>query len=149
MHDTLKNIKGYVHIDHYDGDMNLIKTYDFENLVVTTGLQWVAARLNDPVPPYMNYIAVGTNNIPPALPDTSLGVEIARIAVSAPGGSISGQSIYYNATFGPGVGTGGLQEAGIFDSAAAGNMLSRVVYPVINKSASDTVAVTWTITIGN
>ena len=148
MHDTIKNIRGFVQIKHYDGSMNLIEEYNFENLVVTTGLQWAAARLNDPVPPVMNYIALGTSNVAPLLTDTTLSVEVTRGAVSLAGGAVSGQSIQYNRNFCPGEGTAALQEAGIFDSASGGTMLSRVTYPVINKSASDTVAVTWTITIG-
>ncbi len=53
----------------------------------------------------------------------------------------------YTATFPPGVGTGALVEAGIFNDPAVGTMLSRVVYPVVNKGAADTMSVTWTVTV--
>jgi hypothetical protein len=148
MKDVIKNIRGFVNILHYDENKNLIQEYNFENLVVTTGQQWVASRLNDPVTPVMNWIAVGTNNAVPALNQTTLSTELFRDVVSVLGGAVSGSSIVYNQTILPGDATGALVEAGIFNQAAAGTMLSRVTFPVINKSAADTVAITWTITVG-
>jgi hypothetical protein len=46
-----------------------------------------------------------------------------------------------------GVGTGAISEAGIFNASSGGTMLCRTVFPVVNKQASDTIAITWTITI--
>jgi hypothetical protein len=51
-------------------------------------------------------------------------------------------------TFGAGVGTGALTEAGIFNAATAGVMLSRVVFSVVNKASTDALTITWAITIG-
>jgi hypothetical protein len=93
----------------------------------------------------MNYIGVGTSGTAAALGNTTLGTEIAREAVTVAGGSTSGTTIIYSATFAAGTGTGALQEAGIFQSSSGSTMLSRVVYPVINKGAGDTVSVLWTI----
>lgn len=148
MKDTIKNIKGYVDILHYNEEMELIEELHFENLVVTTGLQWIAGRLNVPIPAIMDYIAVGTDGTPPVLSDTGLAIEIYRAPVSVSGGAVSGNSIVFNQTIPAGSATGTLQEAGIFDLSSAGTMLSRVTYPVINKGPSDTIAITWTITIG-
>jgi len=148
MKDTIKNIHGIVEILRYDEQMNLVEHHTYNNLVVTTGLQWVAARLNDPTPAVMNYIAVGTNNAAPALGQTTLSTEIYRAPVSALGGAVSGNSIIYNQTIGPGDATGALVEAGIFNQASGGTMLSRVTYPILNKGSGDTIAITWTITVG-
>jgi hypothetical protein len=137
--------KGTVQVKHWDSEGNLLRDSIHENLVVTTGLQWIAGRLNDPAPAVMNYIAVGTSNTAPALNQTALFAEVARVVVTVPGGSTSGQTIVYSATYNPGVGTGALQEAGIFQSLVGSTMLSRVTYPVINKGPSDTISIIWTI----
>ena len=55
--------------------------------------------------------------------------------------------LVYIATFPPGTGTGALVEAGLFNAAAAGTLLCRTIYSVINKAAGDSLTVTWTITI--
>lgn len=50
------------------------------------------------------------------------------------------------ATFGAGVGTGAITEAGIFDSATqdAGNMWLYASFAAVNKAAGDSLSVTWT-----
>jgi hypothetical protein len=53
----------------------------------------------------------------------------------------------YSASFGAGVGTGALTEAGIFNASSAGTLLCRTVFSVINKAANDTMSITWTVTL--
>jgi len=50
-------------------------------------------------------------------------------------------------TFGAGVGTGAVTEAGIFNASSAGTMLCRTTFSVINKAAADTLGITWTVTV--
>jgi len=138
-------IRGDVKIQRYLENGDLAETVNVKNLVVTTGLEWITGRLNDPTPTVMGYIAVGTDNTVPALNQTTLVNEIWRQPTTVPGGSVSGVTIVYTCAIGPGNGTGALVEAGIFNAGTAGTMLSRVTYPVINKGASDTVVVEWTI----
>jgi hypothetical protein len=139
------HFRGDVKIKRYLETGELAEQRDVKNLVVTTGLEWIIGRLNAPVPPVMSYIAVGTNNTVPQLNQTTLITEIWRQPTTVAGGSVSGVTIVYTTAIGPGNGTGALQEAGIFDQGSLGTMLSRVTYPVINKGASDTVVVEWTI----
>jgi Phage tail-collar fibre protein len=148
MEEQLKNISGIVTITRYNNAMEVVETHTFKNLVVQTGLNWIAARCNNPVPDVMDYIAVGTDNTIPALNQTALVAELVRVAVNPSGGAVSNNQLAFNTILGAGVGTGGLQEAGIFDASTGGAMLSRVTYPIINKGASDTVAISWTITFG-
>jgi len=138
-------IKGTVRIQRWNKNGDLTLDTTFENLVVTSGLQWIIGRLNSPVPPVMNYIAVGTGTALPTLSDTTLETEVARQAVSVAGGSVSGQTIVYSTSYGPGVATATLTEAGIFQEATGSSMLSRVTYPAINKGVDDTVSILWTI----
>ena len=53
------------------------------------------------------------------------------------------------ADFGAGIGTGAITEAGTFDSATqnSGNMWMYSTFAVINKAASDTLKITWTLTL--
>ena len=139
------NVTGWVEFLHYDQDMNLIEKRSFKNLVVTTGLEWITSRMASNSAAVMKYIAVGTDNTAPAAGQTALISELARVAVSPSGGSVSGATVTYTAEFGPGVGTGTLQEAGIFQESSASTMLSRVIYTSIVKSASDTIVIQWTV----
>jgi len=148
MKETPLKVRGYVELKHYDKDLNLIETRNFENLVVTTGLEWIASCLNTPVPPVMNWIGFGTSNQLPALGDTALIAEIYRKDVQQAGGGISGNTIVYSLVLNPGEGDGALQEAGIFNNSPGGTMLSRVTFPTLNKGPTDTIGVTWTIVIG-
>ena len=81
MKDSINNIQGHVNILHYNEKNELIKEYSFKNLVVTTGLNWIADRLNTPAPAVMNYIAVGTDNTLPAANQTALVSEVYRLSL--------------------------------------------------------------------
>lgn len=137
-------LRGDVHIviDREDGTREVI---DHHNLVVDVGKAFVASRMVGNTPNVMSHMAVGTNNAAPAAGQTALSTEIARVAFDSAGAAAA--VVTYTATFGPGVGTGALVEAGLFNASSVGTMLSRVVYPVVNKNAGDTMSVTWTITV--
>jgi hypothetical protein len=61
--------------------------------------------------------------------------------------TVAGAVVTYVATFGPGVGTGAIVEAGIFNAASSGTMLCRTVFSVVNKGADDAMTITWQITV--
>ena len=44
-------------------------------------------------------------------------------------------------------GTGAITEAGIFNASSSGTMLCRTVFSVVNKGASDSMTITWTVTV--
>lgn len=117
---------------------------EIDNLVVTSGLGFIASRMVGTTQAVMSHMAVGTGAVAPALANTALGTELTRVALS--GSSATGAVTTYSATFGPGVGTGALTEAGIFNAASAGTMLNRVTFSVVNKAAGDTLSITWTVT---
>ena len=50
-------------------------------------------------------------------------------------------------TFAAGAATAALTEAGVFNAASAGTMLDRVIFPVINKGAADTLQAVFTFTL--
>lgn len=118
----------------------------FKNLVVTVGLGFIASRMVAASANVMSHMALGTNATAPSLANTALGAEAARAALTSAGAA--GAVATYVGTFGPGVGTGAITEAGIFNAGVAGDMLSRTVFPVVNKQAGDTMAISWTVTLG-
>jgi hypothetical protein len=129
------------------GPDGIIKTnHNVDNLVVTTGKQWIAARMYDSATPdEMSHMGVGTDNTAANVSDTTLAVEAARVALTST--TVSTNTTQYLASFAAGTGTGALVEAGIFNDSSAGTMLCRTVFPVVNKGADDTLSITWTITI--
>jgi hypothetical protein len=120
------------------------------NLVVDTGSAFIASRMKDATKAAMSHIAVGTGNAAPAKAQTALSNEIARailtsttiVTTNAPN-----DAIQYLATFAPGIGTGAIVEAAIFNASSVGEMLARTVFAVINKGALDTLTITWKVTV--
>ena len=94
----------------------------------------------------MTHMAVGTGSTAAAAGNTALETQLgSRVALTST--TVTSNSTAYVATFGAGVGTGALTEAGIFNASTSGTMLCRTLFAVINKGAADTMTITWTITI--
>jgi hypothetical protein len=118
-----------------------------KNLVVTTGLGYIASRMKDTSQGAMSHMAVGTNNTAAALGNTALGAEAARVALTST--VVTGSQIAYSATFPAGTPASltALTEAAILNAASNGTMLCRTVFPTVNKDVGDTLSVVWTITL--
>ena len=117
-----------------DSEGNTKEERQINNLVVTSGLTYIASRMKDATATAMGYMAIGTGTTAAAAGDTAL--------VTATGAAIA-----YVTTWAAGDGTGAITEAGIFNAASAGDMLARTVFSVVNKDADDTLSITWTITL--
>ena len=143
--DTLK-VEGNLVIVKTDG-AGVTETREFKNLVVTAGKTYIAARMAGTTAAVMSHMAVGTGNVAAIVSNTALQTEIGRIALTVSGGTPSANTVTYSATFPAGTGTGALTEAGILNASTAGAMLCRTVFPVINKQAADTIAITWAVSI--
>lgn len=118
---------------------------EVKNLVVTTGKGYVASRMKDATATAMSHMGVGTGSTAAAAGDTALGSEVDRNALAST--TVSGADITYVATFAAGDGTGALTEAGLFNASSSGTMLCRTVFAVVNKGASDSMTITWTVTV--
>lgn len=138
---------GDVSIKLFDEFGNLKDERQEKNLVVTTGRTFIIARMaTTGQPNQMSHMAIGSSSTAPAAGQTALTSQLAIVALATAGGSPSGTSITYTATFGAGVGTSTtVQEAGIFNAASAGTMLARLTFTAVNKGASDILTITWTI----
>jgi hypothetical protein len=131
-------------LEREDGSLEVTTV---ENLVLTAGKGVVADRMKAvPTTSHFTHMAVGTGSSPVGVGDIGLAAEIARVVLGA--ATVAAAVVTYTAQFGPGVGTGALQEAGIFNAAGGGVELCRTLFAIINKAAGDTLNVTWTVTVG-
>ena len=144
LQDSLK-LSGRVGIVLRDKDGNIIEEQTTENLVVNDGLNFICSRMEGTSQNVMSHMAVGTDSTAVAAGDTTLGTELARVALTST--TVSTNTIEYVASYSAGTGTGALVEAGIFNAASAGDMLCSVRFDVINKAAADSMTITWTITL--
>jgi hypothetical protein len=138
-------VTGMVNVVVRDDAGKIKQEFTVPNLVVDTGLAFIASRMKDTTDDAMSHMAVGTDNTAASAADTTLGTELARQALAS--STVTSNSIAYVATFAAGTGTGALTEAGLFNDPTTGTMLCRTVFAVINKGAADSMTVTWTVTI--
>jgi len=117
---------------------------EIPNLVVTDGKKWVADRMND-ANTVMSHMAVGTGTTAAAAGDTTLDTEEDRNALTST--TVTDNEVAYVCSWASGDATASLTEAGLFDASSGGDMLARTVFSVVNKGASDTLTITWTITV--
>lgn len=145
MNDFLK-ATGKLSITLLDENNNVKDLIKINNIVVLTGKEWITNRMLNGASTLMSHMAMGLSNNNLSTSNTKLESEIARTSITS---SVVSNTIAYNATFAPGVATGTLVEAGIFNSATSnsGTMLARTVFSAINKLAADTLLVEWKITI--
>lgn len=118
-----------------------------DDLIVTTGLQWIAQRLTGVSSP-ITHMGIGTGTTGASAGDTALETEIARVALNSPGGTASGVNAVFVGEFTAGVGTGDITEIALFDAASGGTMLCRTVGAAIAKGAGDSLEFTSTIEAG-
>lgn len=146
MEEQLK-LTGRVNYKLFDSNGQLKDERDVNNVVVTVGKNYLALWLTQGTQSdfFMRYLALGTGVTAASASDTALQTELAtRVA----GTLSSSTNVWQNqGTFGAGVNTGAITEAGIFTASSAGTMLARQVFPVINKAAGDSLQVTWQITL--
>ena len=140
---------GELRITLRDENGNIKEDKTVPNLVVTVGKSVIASRLTGTTSSVMTHMALGTSSATPTGGDTTLGTEIgaSRVALATSGGVATANVIAYSAVFNAGVGTGAVVEAGIFNASSAGSMLCRTTFLAVNKAASDTLTIAWSVTI--
>jgi len=137
-------VTGQVSIVITDKDGQIKDQREIKNLVVTTGKEFIAARMVG-TPTAMSHMALGSNNTAADAGDTALGTELGRVSLAS--AAASGAVVTYTASFPAGTATGAVVEAGVFNAGSSGTMLCRTVFAVVNKGADDAMSVTWAITV--
>ena len=120
---------------------------EIDNLVVTAGKEWVASRMVGTSAGVRSHMGIGTSTTAAAAGQTALVSEHSdgRNALTGTP-SATNATVTYAATFAATECTGAITEAGIFNAASSGSMLCRTVFSVINKSASDSMTISWEVT---
>lgn len=139
-------LSGQLGIVLRDKDGNIKEERTERNLVVTTGLNYIASRMKDTTADVMTHMALGSGTTAAAAGQTDLVTLLgAREALDST--TVTANAVAYVASFEAGDATGAVTEAGIFNAASSGTMLCRTKFNVVNKAADDTMTVTWTITL--
>ena len=116
------------------------------NLVVSVGKTFIASRMAGTSSAVMSHMGLGSGTTAPVAGNTALETSLgANVALTST--TPSSNTVTYVATFGAGVSTGAVTEAGIFNALSSGVMLCRTTFPVVNKAAGDTITITWVVTI--
>jgi hypothetical protein len=118
---------------------------EIPNVVVSDGKDYVASRMKDATATAMSHMAIGTDSTAASSSDTALGTEAGRVSLTST--TVTNNEVEYVATFGAGTGTGAITEAGILNASSAGTLLCRTVFSVVNKGSSDSMTITWTVTV--
>ena len=116
------------------------------NQVQTLGKQHIADALSDQGETAMGWMAIGTGT-GQGVGDNTLATELDRQALDSGTPSHSGAVVTYSRTFAAGEGTGTVTEAGVFNDAAAGDMLIYTGAISFAKGAADALTINWTLTI--
>ena len=136
---------GKLTVEIKDKDGKIKDTRELTNLVVSDGLDFIASRMKDATATAMSHMAIGSGSTAAAAGNSALGSELGRVALTST--TVSGAVVTYVATFPAGTGTGAVTEAGILNASSSGDLLCRTVFSVVNKGASDSMTITWTVTV--
>ena len=139
-------LSGQIAIVLKDKDGNVKEERTEKNLVVTTGLNYIASRMKDASATAMTHMALGSGTTTAAAGQTDL-VTLLGSREALDSTTVTANAVAYVASFEAGDATGAVTEAGIFNAASGATMLCRVKFDVVNKAADDTMTVTWTITV--
>ena len=146
-------ITGHVVITHYDKNMNTIEKEEGHNLVVNSGLQFIAKLINAVSVLPFKFMAVGTDSTGEDPAQTTL---IAEVTTPSNMDRIEGTCTYvadYTAKISAQFtnNSGGnitLKEAGLFNTAVTGGqMISRKVFADKVMAVSETLQIDWSLSV--
>lgn len=148
-------LKGRVEIKLWgpDGELKdnrMIKDHRrFPNTVTTFGDKLVANRLSGASLAACTHMAVGTGTGGTSS-FNSLATETDRNALTSTtqGTTTNDNDVIYVGDWAAGDATAAITEAGIFNAASGPGMMVYSSFSAVNKGASDTLQITWTVTFG-
>ncbi len=133
----------------YGPDGELKQEVVGKNVVCTNGKEFLASFLYSAAlaaaTNTCKYLAIGSDSTAEAAANTALGTELSRHTGTV--SYISNQIYQVKATFAAGSGTGSVYEYGLFSSSTGGTLISRDTEGLISKGASDTLTVTYQLTL--
>ena len=140
-------LRGDVEIILRDKDGNIIDQRTIENTIVNGGYDFICDVIGNTTQPNdMAWTGIGEGTTGVLGTDTTLETEAARVA-NVYAHSTGTKVFTHTADYAAGTGTGAITESALLNASSAGIMLNRIVFSVINKGASDTLQVVWSITL--
>lgn len=136
----------------YDG--SVVERRQVNNTVATAGRAWVLKHIagtaifngNETRP--LSHLAVGTSTTAPATSDTTLGSEVTRRAIDAfttTNLTSNPPSYQIECSFATNEANTTLGEVGLLNSSASGTLLAHATFGTINKTTSNTLSISYTI----
>lgn len=125
-----------------------VETVHKDNIIVDVGFDFIADAIGKSAsrPGVMGWIALGTGTTAAAAGQTALVTELDRNAATY-AHTAGTKTFTFTADFAAGDATGAITEAGVFNASSSGIMLDRVVFPVVNKGADDSLTAVFTFTM--
>lgn len=143
--DSIK-MSGKVKVQTFESG-DLINEINFPNIVTTVGKGYIASRIANSSAAVMSHMAIGSSQSIQTLNDTFVIQETLRSSVFSI--VVTASEIEYVALFAPPVGSSrSISEAGILNAASAGTLLCRTTFPPITQTTSQTIAITWVVSVG-
>jgi hypothetical protein len=140
-------LKGKVNLKLLDKNGNIKDERNIDNLIVRSGLNFIASRMINSDANVMTHMAIGSGTNSPFLNDTTLSAQInPRKELTL--ASVSNSAVTYTSIF-DAIGTVSIiTEAAIFNDISEGTMLCRTTFNAITQDIDDVLAINWTITVG-
>jgi hypothetical protein len=149
--DTIK-LRGSIEMNLMDLEGNLVEKIIQHNVVVTAGRSWVLQQICSSAivtSQSITQMAVGTGTSnAPATSDTTLQSETTRVGI----GTFSTANLTANppswqaqASFATNQANTTLGEVALFNSSSGGTMLARATFSTVNKTTSNTLSISYTI----
>lgn len=144
-------MRGCLEIALRDLRGNVVEKRKVENIIVTSGRAWVLKQIQSAdmdTAVSIGYMAVGTGNTAPATSQAALVEETTRNAiVSFTTANLTSNPPSWRAecSFASNEGNTTLAEVGLFNSSADGTMLGRATFSTLNKTTSNTLAISYTV----
>lgn len=119
-----------------------------KNLVVDVGLGVIAARLIGASKNAISHMGIGTGTTAANAANIALEIQKStRIAATTLTAVLN--VVEMTATFPGTTHAGAITEAGLFNAASLGELISRVVFAPYTLGSSDALTITWTLTFAN
>lgn len=148
--DVIK-MRGCLEIVLQDLNGKPLERRKIDNTIVTAGRAWVLKQLSSAdivTSSAISHMAVGTSVTAPATGNTALGGETTRNAiVSFTTTNLSSNPPSWRAecSYASNEGNTTLGEVGLFNSSADGTMLGRATFATLNKTTSNTLSISYTV----
>jgi hypothetical protein len=149
--DVIK-MRGFIEMELRNGFNNqLVERRVINNVIVTAGRKWVLQQICSSeiqTAQSISHMAVGTGTVAPATSDAALGGENTRAAI----GTFTTTNLTSNppswlavVSFNTNEANTTLGEVGLFNSSSGGTMLGRATFTTVNKTTSNTLSISYTV----